>query len=596
MPLATPSTDRVDSTPAQPSVSRRHAAAITAVVAVHLALVAWSAARNAPTWDEPAHVVAGLAHLQHGDFRPFRVNPPLVHVVAALPLLAAGQGLLAPGPDPRPGQRIEFSMAQQWVRSVGGRVFALVTRARWACLPFTLLGMLACAAWARELFGARAGVLAVVLWCVDPTILAHAPLVTSDLAGAAFGLATTWLAWRWAREPSWRRAAATGASLGLALLCKGTWLVLVLALPLAWLASRPPRVRAWRSEASQLLAASGLALLVLHAGYGFSGTLRPLRSYSFVSKALGGEAAGGPERRAGNRFADTWLGSLHVPLPADFVLGLDTQSRTFEHGTVSYLRGEYRAGGWWWYYLYGLAVKVPLGTWILLGLSVATAAARWRTGWPDAAWLLVVPAAVLATVSASAPAGGHVRYALVPVMPFVIVAASRLADAWRERRRGVAVVAGLALAWSMAGSLRVLPCSLAYFNELAGGPRRGGEHLLDSNVDWGQDLLELKRWANAHPEARPLSVAYFGFVEPALAGLPSALPPTRGEGGPTAGWHAVSVNYLHGYQVPVMTAAGPRRVGPDDWTYLRDMAPVAWAGHSIAIYHVTGAEVPSAPP
>lgn len=103
--------------------------------------------------------------------------------------------------------------------------------------------MLPCAAWATELFGARAGVLAAALGCVDPTALAHAPLVTSDLAGATFGLVTTWLAWRWTQRPSWRRAVATGAAFGLALPWKGTWLVLFAALPAAWLALRPAGAR-----------------------------------------------------------------------------------------------------------------------------------------------------------------------------------------------------------------------------------------------------------------------------------------------------------------------------------------------------------------
>src|SRR5439155_22186730 len=67
----------------------------------------------------------------------------------------------------------------------------------------------------------------------------------------------------------------------------------------------------------------------------------------------------------------------------------------------------------------------------------------------------------------------------------------------------------LPLAASIASSLAVFPHSLSYFNELAGGPENGPAHLLDANIDWGQDLLELKRWSDAHPAARPFHLAYF---------------------------------------------------------------------------------------
>jgi hypothetical protein len=63
------------------------------------------------------------------------------------------------------------------------------------------------------------------------------------------------------------------------------------------------------------------------------------------------------------------------------------------------------------------------------------------------------------------------------------------------------------LLWSIASSLGVYPHSLSYFNELVGGPANGHAHLLDSNIDWGQDLLLLKEWLDAHPEASPLGLA-----------------------------------------------------------------------------------------
>ena len=82
----------------------------------------------------------------------------------------------------------------------------------------------------------------------------------------------------------------------------------------------------------------------------------------------------------------------------------------------------------------------------------------------------------------------------------------------RVEHRAVAAIATIALAWSVVSSLWIYPHSLSYFNESTGGPTRGHFHLVDSNVDWGQDLLYLKRWLREHPEARPLRIAYFPSI------------------------------------------------------------------------------------
>ena len=163
--------------------------------------------------------------------------------------------------------------------------------------------------------------------------------------------------------------------------------------------------------------------------------------------------------------------------------------------------------------------------------------------------------------------------------------------AFRRRLRGAgAALLLLCLISSVVSSLAVFPHSLSYFNELAGGPQGGPAHLLDANIDWGQDLLELKRWYDAHPDARPFYLAYFGFFDPELAGLdfqpvpgaPTAESPNLRPGsktGPVPGWHAVSINVLYGY----------KHLGheTDQYAYLRPVAPAARIGYSIMIYHLS---------
>ena len=84
---------------------------------------------------------------------------------------------------------------------------------------------------------------------------------------------------------------------------------------------------------------------------------------------------------------------------------------------------------------------------------------------------------------------------------------------------GVPALAATAVVISALGSLWVYPHSLSYFNLLSGGPTRGYRHLVDSNIDWGQDLPALAAWQRAHPGAPPMRLHYFGSAAPAAYGV-----------------------------------------------------------------------------
>jgi hypothetical protein len=334
-----------------------------------------------------------------------------------------------------------------------------------------------------------------------------------------------------------------------------------------------------------------LGWLLINAGYGFEGSFQRLADYRFVSSTLAGpdnESRG--TGRGGNRFRETILASLPVPFPRNYVLGIDLQRREFEVRRWSYLGGAWRLGGWWYYYLYALAVKMPLGVWILvtvaLGRKVLTPDARLPRR--DELALLVPAVAVFVFVSSQTGINHHLRYVL-PAFPFLYVWTCTGAVAGGRARGPLATVVAAALAWSVAGSLYVYPHSLAYFNESVGGPRSGHAHLIDSNIDWGQDLLYLKRWLQTHPEAKPLGLAYvLAHIDPRVAGIEytppppgltstASLPPRTAELlGPRPGWFAVSVGELRSHT--------------RQYAYFLRFHPVATAGYSIYIYRITPEE------
>ncbi|NQT14212.1 MAG: hypothetical protein HQ582_15765, partial [Planctomycetes bacterium] len=326
-----------------------------------------------------------------------------------------------------------------------------------------------------------------------------------------------------------------------------------------------------------------LGVYVLNLGYGFEGSFTRLGDYRFLSRVLAGKTTD-PET-GGNRFSNTLLGGVPVPLPKNYVQGADLQKWDFERTRWSYLRGEWRTQGWWYYYLYGLAIKVPIGTLVLIILA-AIASARWRVfraPWRDEIYLLIPGLIILVLASCQLGLNKHLRYVL-PILPFLFIWMSKVALSVALRRTALACVASLALSWAIVSSLWVFPHSLSYFNELVGGPRNGHAHLYSSNIDWGQDLFYLRRWVDEHPAARPIWLAYYLYlVDPKVVGLDYPVCPkgrcseTEGRSpqdlGPWPGWHVVSVCQIRRQS---------RR-----YRYFLEFTPVDRVAYSMNVYYIT---------
>jgi hypothetical protein len=594
-------------------------------------MLAWGALCDSPTYNEIQHLVAGISHWRLGRFELFQVNPPLTRMLGALPVLVAKPETDWSRYDVRPGRRSERLVANDFVAANQQRTFCLVTLARWACIPVSLVGAGVCFLWGCELYGRGAGMLALVLWCSCPTILGHGRLLTSDVGAAAFGVSAAYMFWRWLRVRTWLGSFGAGGVLGFAELSKTTWIVLFPLWTVLWFAWRLPLMRAHEPhglfrDLLQLIVIVVLGLFVLSTVYGFQGTFQRLGDYGFVSELLGGSRENSLsmdwER---NRFAQGFCARIPVPLPKDYLMGIDVQKSDFEHGVPSYLRGQWASHGWWYYYLYALAIKVPLGTWGLAALAVGMTlfARQYSASWRDEMVVLAPFFVILIFISSETGFSVHFRYA-IPALPFLFVWTSKTArvfhaGALTRGRLTMAAIVIIALSWSVGSSLAIYPHSLSYFNELAAvlstpadasypkpvgqsgehasivsrlkyvltaGSRNGPRHLLDSNIDWGQDLLYLKDWLDSHPAAKLDGLAVWSSYPTTLAGIPETpRPPPRPDSeeqtstpskdqlGPRRGWYALSVNYIYARD--------------HHYRYFLHFEPVAMAGYSIYIYYLT---------
>jgi len=578
------------------------------LILLHGFLIARIAAISSPNLDEPAHLSAGLSHWAFGNFDLYRVNPPLVRMLAALPVLATGDNTDWMTWNPSdPYGRPEFSVGHQFIARHDAAVFRQFTLARWACIPLCMLGAWVCYRWSRDLFGPSAGLTALTLYVFCPNLLAWGASITPDAASAATGICAGYVFWRWLRKPDWSRTLLCGAALGLAELTKSTWIILFALWPVLWLiwhasdrkvgGDRSQSTRAASFPLSDIRAASPaklatvllIGIYLINVGYGFERSFRPLGEFTFISRALTGEDR---PSDGGNRFRSSVLSGVPVPFPENYLRGMDVQKFDFEQGKWSYLRGEQKRGGWWYYYLYALLVKTPVGTLALFVLATVLSLLRrdWSAGWRNELLLIVPAVAVLVMVSLQTGFNRYLRYVL-PAVPFLYLHISRVGLVFARRNRWMSLAVAGCLVATTIESLTVFPHTLSFFHQLAGGPENGDAHLLDGNIDWGQDLLVLKAWYDAHPQARPFHLAYFGTlsVDPRVAGIdwrsvPGWLPDT-GESrapdrtGPQPGWFAVSVNHLRGYRH--YDSDRPR------YTYFMRLTPTDRVGFSMLIYHVT---------
>ena len=453
------------------------------------------------------HLAAGIHRWQTGRFEADRGNPPLVGLVAAGPALLAGPKAdwsRAKSADAKTvtTDSLTRTVTTDFFKANGPRTCWLVTMGRWACIVFCLVGGCCCFLWAAELYGYASGLTALTLWCFSPNVLAYGQLVTGDIAATAMGLAAFYGFWRWLSRPSWGRATLAGTFLGLAELSKFVWVVLYLWWPLLWIfwrlsgrgqTARPSLLR----EIGQLAFIVLLGVYVINLGYGFESPFEPLEHFGVnkqMTKLL--PASVQPYATA----ALPWLGGLPVPLPENYVLGVNELPNVASVQRSTYLWNQWREGGWWYYYPYAYAVKMPLGALGLLGLAcfVSPWLPGFRKTWRTELLFFLSIVVVVAFVSRFG-ANQRLRYGLPAPLRDGLgqqdrPVAGRKADGADARRRTAAELGGVNALWTY-------PHCLPYYNETVGGPLKGQFLLDDSHYDWGQDFFYLQRWLKNHPEA-----------------------------------------------------------------------------------------------
>jgi hypothetical protein len=220
----------------------------------------------------------------------------------------------------------------------------------------------------------------------------------------------------------------------------------------------------------------------------------------------------------------------------------------FSRARGAFMSGEHSVTGWVSFFPFALLIKSTLPLLVICagGIFAATAAgARQLTATTARAWAIrlrpLTPLAALFVVYWATSLTSHLNIGhrhILPTYPVMFIAAGWLGR-WLDWRRPLACATlAVLLIWHATESWLIRPHYLAYFNQIIGGPANGWRHLVDSSLDWGQDLPGLKRWLDRNAPREPVFLSYFGTGDPAYEGIKATLMPTLPEVGEPRKWHA----------------------------------------------------------
>jgi dolichyl-phosphate-mannose-protein mannosyltransferase len=512
---------------------------------------------NSPTYDEAMHLAAGYSYLATRDFRLEPQNPPLIRELLALPLYLIYR--LRFRTDTQAWQDgVETLVGQDFLYQSALPADQLLVSGRLANLLIGGLLIALTAWWAYRLWGTGAALLAMALASFEPNFIAHSGLVTTDIGTSFFFFLTIYLLWEYVRSPGWWHLVGTGLSLGATLVTKFSVIVLV---PLIGLILLLHVFRASEEKSTFLLRAHPHSLTIRFLDAAAAFLLILIFAVPVISVAY----------------------FFHGFRP--MVLGFEQFFMLARKGQAAFFLGEYSYRGWWDYFLVAFLLKTPLGSLILIVASLLLSRAGDSLTRQQAAFLLLPVAMMFLATSQSAVDIG-LRH-ILPIYPFLFVLASRLATLEFSRRWLAPVLIGVPLLFTAVSSVRIAPHELAYFNEIIGGPNEGYRYLADSNLDWGQDLKNLKTYMDRQ-KLPVIYLSYFGTAPPSYYGIryqyvPGTWPlewPPPDDTVPSAAPRkilAISANNLQ----DVFNSYGPL------FRWLRLREPIAKIGYSIFVYDLT---------
>lgn len=543
-----------DSTGARRAPRRAFSIAILLLAGLYAALLFHSAANENETNDESAHIAAGYSYWLTGDFRLNPEHPPLSKLLCTAPLLVLHPHF--PNDPVAWNNADEFRLGHELLYSSPNQVQQILLACRWVTIFFTASFAVCLAFWGRRHFSDTAALLIFLFFILDPNIAAHARYVTSDAFVSAFFFLACVLWYSWLRDGRKRDLWLTGISFALALGSKFNAVLLVPVLFLMWALQR---WRGPRRNLGQLV----VPLVILPACVLFAlyaGDTRSVSNDPLIRSRL----------QAKSQHPATWE---RIPVPAYYWFrGIQLLSRHEDTGHLSYLLGKLSYSGFLSYFPVAVLVKTATGTLLLFAAAILLFFCNRKRAFPvrfTLPWALSIPPLLYFAVAMLSRVDIGIRH-IILIYPFFYVLAGWAFDRYSNRKFVPASIA-IALLLNLAEFIRIYPHPIAFFNALSGGPNAGPHYLLDSNIDWGQGLIDLHNHLASRPHSC-VALSYFGRAETSYyVGGTQPVPGSLSEAKTQPCLIAVSVEHLYG--------------DPEHrLSYLLAYRPIARPSYSIYVY------------
>lgn len=480
--------------------------AVLCLVVVQIAQTVYVVHRESLTFDEDNHMFAGYMMWLTGDFGLNPEHPPLVKLLATLPELR--RDLWIPTLKDRNFKSEAYLDGRDWLARNDGStqhmVFEMRLMAGLLAVGLTLMVFFAARSW----FGTAAGLIALVLVTFDPNVLAHSALVTTDVGVSLFFLASIFAFYRYVKQPSMVRLLVAGVASGLVLATKhsGVLLAPMLVCLVVWeiaFAAKGERGRVALRLSGAFAAIVVVGVMVLWAFYGFRYSARP------AGLVINPTLASYVEPLSHfNASAVMAIAHMHL-LPESYLVGLVDVKRMAGFYPV-FILGKQLAHGVWWYFPVLFTIKTTLGLIGLIVVALVATVMRQLQGARELAFVLI-PWGVYLGVAMTSGMNIGARH-MLPVYTLATIFAAAGVAAMSAKSRRWAWICGVLVAAHVVSALMVFPNYIAYANEAWGGPKNVHNLLSDANVDWAQQLIQVKAWQDRHP-GEECWFAYFAHPE-----------------------------------------------------------------------------------
>ncbi|MEI6498429.1 MAG: glycosyltransferase family 39 protein [bacterium] len=553
----------------------------------------WGDPGDSGTMDEIAHIPAGFTYVHDLDYRLNPEHPPLVKALSGL-FLNLDQRIKGPEADKSWLNSEQWDSGWYMLYSAGNDPAQILRLARLPIMLVMIILGFFLFRYACKLFGRKVGLIVLILYAFYPDILAHGRLVTTDVASALGFVLGIYYFDRALQVNNRKNIILAGIFLGLAQLFKFSAILLlpiffILIMIKAFLdrgVNASFKQLFWQNF-KILIQSFIISLSFIWLAYmPFTWNMTPALEHKVIeSNIVGQESLTVSYKNFIHKFENN---RITRPL-GHYILGVSLVVGRVEGGNDTFILGHQSDKSIKWFFPVAWLLKTPISIILLLLFSITMLFVRKPKTYQDR-WtlaLILTPLFVYWAITLQGSLNLGIRH-LMPTIPFVLlfIGYTLRPIVTNTGRLLIKIVIAVLIVFMIFSSLRNFPNYIAYFNEFTPRDVRY-TRLIDSSLDWGQDLLRLKKYLDSN-NIKDIKIDYFGG-----SSVPFYIPTAtkwQSSNGPTTGWLAVSATY---YQSSKLSGIKERK-----WSYewLDKYQPVKIIGGSILIFNISEKDLRDNPP